>query len=52
MEHVAAVPPLLLLLLLFSENEREKKNVSVVVAVKVVLHKIESHLFQSFQISF
>ena len=44
MEHVAAVPPLLLVLLvLFSENEREKqKNVSVV--VKVVLYAIESSL--------
>ena len=43
MEHVAAVPPLLLVLELFSENEREKqKNVSVV--VKVVLYAIESSL--------
>ena len=46
MEHVAAVPPLLLVLLvLFSENEREKqKNVSVV--VKVVLYAIESSLLK------
>ena len=46
MEHVAAVPPLLLVLLvLFSENEREKqKNVSVV--VKVVLSAIESSLLK------
>ena len=43
MEHVAAVPPLLLVLVLFSENEREKqKNVSV--GVKVVLYTIESLL--------
>ena len=45
MEHVAAVPPLLLVLVLFSENEREKqKNVSVV--VKVVLSAIESSLLK------
>ena len=46
MEHVAAVPPLLLVLLvLFSENEREKqKNVSIV--VKVVLYAIESSLLK------